>query len=316
MTLLSNERFSRSASTKTGLCLRLPNKTLHVLSCAWDPLSKAASRPLDMRLRTRVFPTRKETLRMADRVGQILGNYQLLRLLGRGAFAEVYLAEHRYLEVPAAIKVLHVRMESNTHEQFLREARTIAHLQHPPIVRVLDFGFQDQTPFLVMEYLPNGTLRTRYPTRRWLYWFYRSLVAGLVGGIIGVLAREFVGGLVEGLIIGLAIGMIVGLAGGLLGTRNTEIYSAEVAVWSWSQMWRRLINFLIAMLVFCLLFGLVIGLFNGVLIGLSAGLLGGVLGGLPRALFGGLSKKMLDEHDILRPNKGIWRAAWNAVRFV
>src|SRR6266571_3740290 len=44
---------------------------------------------------------------MADRVGQILGNYQLLRVLGRGAFAEVYLAEHQYLEIPAAIKVLH-----------------------------------------------------------------------------------------------------------------------------------------------------------------------------------------------------------------
>jgi serine/threonine protein kinase len=100
---------------------------------------------------------------MADRVGQSLGNYQLLRLLGRGAFAEVYLAEHRYLEVPAAIKVLHVRMEPDTHEQFRREARTIAHLQHPHIVRVLDFGFQDQTPFLVMEYTPNGTLRTRHP---------------------------------------------------------------------------------------------------------------------------------------------------------
>ena len=100
---------------------------------------------------------------MADRVGQILGNYQLLRLLGRGAFAEVYLAEHRYLEVPTAIKVLHVRMEPDTQEQFLREARTIAHLQHPHIVRVLDFGFQDQTPFLVMEYTPNGTLRTQHP---------------------------------------------------------------------------------------------------------------------------------------------------------
>src|ERR1700676_582785 len=100
---------------------------------------------------------------MADRVGQILGNYQLIRVLGRGAFAEVYLAEHRYLEVPAAIKVLHVQMEPNTHEQFRREARTIAHLQHPHIVRVLDFGFQEQTPYLVMECTPGGTLRTRYP---------------------------------------------------------------------------------------------------------------------------------------------------------
>lgn len=100
---------------------------------------------------------------MAERVGEILGNYQLLRLLGRGAFAEVYLAEHRYLEVLAAIKVLHMRMEPDAHEQFRREARTIAHLQHAHIVRVLDFGFQDQTPFLVMEYTPNGTLRTRHP---------------------------------------------------------------------------------------------------------------------------------------------------------
>ncbi len=97
---------------------------------------------------------------MVDRVGQQLGNYQLLRLLGRGTFAEVYLAEHRYLEVSAAIKVLHVRLEPDTHEHFLREARTVAHLQHPHIVRVLDFGFQDQMPFLVMEYTPNGTLRT------------------------------------------------------------------------------------------------------------------------------------------------------------
>src|SRR2546427_7065363 len=84
---------------------------------------------------------------MAERVGEFFGNYQLLRLLGRGAFAEVYLAEHRYLEILAAIKVLHVRMEPEAHEQFRREARTIAHLQHAHIIRVLDFGFQEQTPF-------------------------------------------------------------------------------------------------------------------------------------------------------------------------
>ncbi len=54
-------------------------------------------------------------------------------------------------------------MEPDTQEQFLREARTIARLQHLHIVRVHDFGFQDETPYLVMEYTPNGTLRARHP---------------------------------------------------------------------------------------------------------------------------------------------------------
>ena len=71
---------------------------------------------------------------MADRVGQQLGNYRLLRVLGQGAFAEVYLGEHLYLERAAATKVLHVQMDAQTQEQFRREARTIAHLQHPHIV--------------------------------------------------------------------------------------------------------------------------------------------------------------------------------------
>src|SRR5262249_29391727 len=101
---------------------------------------------------------------MTDLVGQQYGNYHLLRLLGAGAFASVYLGEHQYLERPAAIKVLHVQMEPTNHKAFLREARTIARLDHPHIVRVLDFGIADQKmPYLVMEYTPNGTLRTRHP---------------------------------------------------------------------------------------------------------------------------------------------------------
>src|ERR1051326_4987245 len=49
-------------------------------------------------------PASWENACMVERVGQQLGHYHLQRVLGRGAFAEVYLAQHRYLEVPAAIK--------------------------------------------------------------------------------------------------------------------------------------------------------------------------------------------------------------------
>lgn len=102
---------------------------------------------------------------MTNHVGQQFGNYRLLRVLGQGNFAEVYLGEHRYLERPAAVKILHVQMEARTHKAFEREARTIAHLDHPHIVRVYDFGIQEQTPYLVMEYTSNGTLRMRHPKR-------------------------------------------------------------------------------------------------------------------------------------------------------
>ncbi len=48
-------------------------------------------------------------------------------------------------------------------KSFRREARTIAQLAHPHIIGVHDFGIEDQTPYLVMEYTPNGTLRSRHP---------------------------------------------------------------------------------------------------------------------------------------------------------
>ena len=100
---------------------------------------------------------------MTDRVGQQLGNYRLLRLLGRGGFADVYLGEHAYLKKPAALKVLHLRLGEQDTAQFLREAQTLAGLDHPHIVRVLDFAVQDGMPFLVMDYAVGGTLRTRHP---------------------------------------------------------------------------------------------------------------------------------------------------------
>src|SRR5438034_4868604 len=100
---------------------------------------------------------------MTDRTGQQLGNYRLMRLLGQGGFGDVYLGEHRHLNTPAALKVLHATIGSENVEQFRREARTIARLFHPHILRVLDFDVQEAVPFLVMDYAPGGTLRQRHP---------------------------------------------------------------------------------------------------------------------------------------------------------
>lgn len=100
---------------------------------------------------------------MTEWIGQQLGNYRLLRLLGQGGFADVYLGEHQYLNTKAAIKILQAHLTNEDSTNFQNEARTIASLVHPNIVRVLEFGLQGTTPYLVMDYAPNGTLRQRLP---------------------------------------------------------------------------------------------------------------------------------------------------------
>jgi peptide/nickel transport system substrate-binding protein len=100
---------------------------------------------------------------VADRLGQQFGNYRLVSLLGQGGYAEVYLGQHVRLDLQAAIKVLHTHLTGSEAEHFQQEAQTIARLAHPSIVRVFDFDVQDGTPFLVMDYAPNGSLRQRYP---------------------------------------------------------------------------------------------------------------------------------------------------------
>src|SRR2546428_3679798 len=100
---------------------------------------------------------------MAEHVGQQLGNYRLIQLLGQGNFSEVYLGEHIHLHTQAAIKVLRGQLASHDVESFLTEARTLARLRHPHIIQVLDFGVEDTTPFLVMGYAPNGNLRQHHP---------------------------------------------------------------------------------------------------------------------------------------------------------
>jgi serine/threonine protein kinase len=109
---------------------------------------------------------------MADRVGQQFGKYRLVRLLGKGGFAEVYLAEHLEDKTQVALKVLHAVLMSGDVERFRAEAQIIASLSHPHIVHLHDFDTEQGTPFLVMEYASTvpcanaipGTLLSRW---RW-----------------------------------------------------------------------------------------------------------------------------------------------------
>ncbi len=98
-----------------------------------------------------------------SRIGQQLGHYRLLSLLGSGGFADVYLSEHVHLHTQAAVKILNTRLAEADIEAFRREAQMVAFLQHPSIVRVLDFGVEQTIPYLAMDYAPNGSLRDRYP---------------------------------------------------------------------------------------------------------------------------------------------------------
>src|SRR6266516_4523808 len=112
-----------------------------------------------------LFQHQKEAVRMMEQVEQRLGNYRLIQLLGKGAFADVYLGEHLYLSTPVAIKVLRSRVDSPSQADFLAEARQVSHLVHPHIIRVFDFGMEAEASFLVMDYAPYGNLRQLHPPR-------------------------------------------------------------------------------------------------------------------------------------------------------
>ncbi len=101
---------------------------------------------------------------MIDRIGQQIGSYRLINLLGSGGSADVYLGQHIHLGTYAAIKVLATgKLTQQTIDTFKNEARTIASLQHPNIVRLFDFGINNSTPYIIMEYAQKDTIRSIYP---------------------------------------------------------------------------------------------------------------------------------------------------------
>ncbi|MFM7064363.1 MAG: Stk1 family PASTA domain-containing Ser/Thr kinase, partial [Actinomycetes bacterium] len=98
---------------------------------------------------------------MADDEPRVLGNrYEITKAIARGGMARVYLARDRSLDRPVAVKELvpEFAADESFVERFRREAQAAANLTHPNIVGVYDWGTQDSTYFIIMEFVDGPVL--------------------------------------------------------------------------------------------------------------------------------------------------------------
>ncbi|MCU1498084.1 MAG: Serine/threonine protein kinase [Acidimicrobiales bacterium] len=88
------------------------------------------------------------------------GRYELVRRIARGGMAEVFLARDQLLDRPVALKILFPELSTDPSfvERFRREAQAAANLSHPNIVSVYDWGEEDGTYVIVMEYVDGKPL--------------------------------------------------------------------------------------------------------------------------------------------------------------
>lgn len=104
---------------------------------------------------------------MLNLIGQSLGRYHVIEQLGEGGMATVYRAYDTRLETDVAVKVIRTEnlapsILERALKRFEREAKALAKLTHANIVKVLDYGEYEGRPYLVMPFLPGGTLKQRF----------------------------------------------------------------------------------------------------------------------------------------------------------
>jgi len=94
--------------------------------------------------------------------GTRLGQYEVQDFIGQGAMGLVYRAYHAQLQRTGAVKVLQgIAPDADSTARFRHEAQAIAQMRHPNIVNVYDFGEHDGTLYMIIEYVPGGSLANR-----------------------------------------------------------------------------------------------------------------------------------------------------------
>ena len=125
---------------------------------------------------------------------ETIGRYEIKSELGRGGMAVVYLAYDSNFRRNVAIKLVSVNLQENLvfRERFEREAQLIARIEHPAIVPVYDFGEQDNQPYLVMRYMPGGTLSNKIKEGALLFSYAVQIISQIAPALDAVHTQKVV----------------------------------------------------------------------------------------------------------------------------
>ncbi len=162
------QSLSATASGKDGYPIRTPDATNTAPNDPDATLTYSVGRD-GGRLEQLIGPEQQQQLRDAFASGGVIqARYQIVRELGRGGMGVVFLGRDLRLDRPVAVKAslllgrvddIDVSRLSALRGAFAEEARLGANLNHPAIATVYDYGFHDDKPFTIFEYLPGDTLR-------------------------------------------------------------------------------------------------------------------------------------------------------------
>jgi tetratricopeptide (TPR) repeat protein/tRNA A-37 threonylcarbamoyl transferase component Bud32/TolB-like protein len=126
-----------------------------------------------------------------------LAAYEVLEKLGEGGMGSVYRAEDRRIGRTVAIKMVRTDRlaDEKTRDRFIREARSIGALNHPNIATLYDVALSGETPYIVMEYLPGGSLDARIRRGNPTLGEVLTVAAGIASGLAhahsqGVIHRD------------------------------------------------------------------------------------------------------------------------------